>query len=108
MKTILSPHPGAHVAPLPERHAASRRALRRTFRLRARSAADDARPDGLSPEPAPGAARYPRHGPLLAPGRHRPGSAGLPDLAVLPYLHARIAAAPRGEHPYPETREAAS
>lgn len=37
MTTILSPHPGAHAAPLPDRHAAARRALRRAFRLRARA-----------------------------------------------------------------------
>ena len=80
-------------------------------KLRARPAADDARTDGPPPDPATGAGRYPRGGVLLGgrprrhqPRRDRPGSAGLPDLGVLPYLDAVIAKRQRET----ETREAAS
>ena len=84
---LLAAHPGSHAD-----------------KLRARPAADDARTDGPPPDPATGAGRYPRGGVLLGGRPRRPGSAGLPDLAVLPHLHAVIAKRQRET----QTREAAS
>jgi hypothetical protein len=85
---LLAAHPGSHAD-----------------KLRARPVADDARTDGPPPDPATGAARYPRNGALLGGQPRRPGSAGLPaiDPGVLAHLHRRLGL-PRET----ETREAAS
>jgi len=78
---LFAAHPGTHAG-----------------KLRARPAAGDARTDGPPPVGV-GAARYPHGGALPGEHRRRPGSAGLPDLAVMPYLRRRLDGPPRETAP---------